>query len=115
MVNETSSFWFLSLCNSDISLYLTIRCIVKEIVIIRSNDMKLDDTTVTRQSIKPSNPITKRATNPLDARGMATHLAFLNIAPRVMMNIIKTPKAKYRRSLFIKLIMSEAIMAVPPK
>ena len=77
--------------------------------------MKLEETTVTLQSINPRKPITKRATKPLEARGIMTHLIFLKITPRVTINIIKTPKAKYCRSLLMKLIMSEAIMAVPPK
>ena len=88
---------------------------LKEIEIINNKEMKLDETTVTRQSIHPKKPITKMAIRALDTRGINTQRGFLKITDKVTMNISSTPNAKYCKSLLMKLIMSEAIMAVPPK
>ena len=41
--------------------------------------MKFEETTVTRQSIHPKKPTTKKATRKLHPRGNATHLIFLKI------------------------------------
>ena len=91
------------------------RCIVREMDIINSKEMKLEETTVTLQSIHPKKPITNNAIRPLEAKGIKTHRNFLKISESVTINITKTPSAKYCRSLFIKLIISEAIIAVPPR
>ena len=77
--------------------------------------MKFEETTVTLQSIQPRNPITKTAIKALETKGIATQRNFLKIILKVITNIISTPRAKYWRSLFMKLIMSEAIIAVPPR
>ena len=87
----------------------------KEIEIIINREIKLEETTVTLQSINPKNPITTKAISALEIKGMATHRIFLKIAPKVIMNITRTPSAKYCKSLSIKLIISEAIIAVPPR
>ena len=68
---------------------------VREIEIINNKEIKLDETTVTLQSIQPKNPITKRAIRALDTNGIATQRTFLKIILKVRTNIIKTPRAKY--------------------
>ena len=68
---------------------------VREIEMINNKEIKLDETTVTLQSIQPKKPITKRAISALDTKGISTQRTFLKIALKVRTNIIKTPKAKY--------------------
>ena len=60
-------------------------------VIIRSNEIKLEETTVTLQSIHPKNPTTNKATKALQPKGSMTQWTFLKTAPSVKTNIIKTP------------------------
>ena len=84
-------------------------------VIIKRRAIKLEETTVTRQSIQPKKPTIKRPTNPLQIKGSKTHLTLLKTIPKVNIKRNKTPMLKKLRSLLIKLIMSAAIIAVPPK
>ena len=47
--------------------------------IINKSEIKLDETTVTLQSIQPKKPITTRAIRALETKGIVTHLNFLKI------------------------------------
>ena len=68
---------------------------VREIEIINNKEIKLEETTVTLQSIQPKNPITNKAIRALDTNGMTTQRTFLKMTLRVITNMIKTPNAKY--------------------
>ena len=77
--------------------------------------IKFDEITVTFHPINPNKPIIIITEVEQPNNGIITHLIFLKINQRVMIIKIKTPKPNTIMSLLIKLIMSSAIIGIPPK
>ncbi len=88
---------------------------VNDIVMISIRDVKFDEMTVTRQSIKPRKPTITRAEIVQHDRGRITQRSFLKKNVRAKIKKHKIPKPKKTRSSSIKLIMSATIIGTPPK
>ena len=67
-------------------------------VIINNKDMKLEETTVTRQSINPRIPTIIVPAAAQQTKGIATQRSFLNINPSATMINSTTAILKVRRS-----------------
>ena len=76
---------------------------------------KVGRNTVTFQPIKPSSPIMIITEGAQPNNGIITHLRFLNINQSVKIIKMKTPIPKTMISLFMKLIISSAIIGMPPR
>ena len=82
---------------------------------ISIREMKFDDMTVTRQSIKPRKPTITRAEMVQHDKGRIIQRSFLKKKKRAKIKKHKTQKPNTTRSCSIKLIMSATIMGTPPK
>ena len=82
---------------------------------ISINAIKFDEITVTFQPINPNRPIMIITEVAHPNNGIITHFKFLKINQRVSTMKIKTPIPKTIISLLIKLIISLAIIGIPPK
>ena len=94
---------------------LVLRWIFIAIVSISINAIKFDEITVTFQPIKPSKPtiiITEKKQLEI---GIIIQIQDLNTYQSVAIINKKTPTPKYIISFFIKLIISSAIIGIPPK
>ena len=77
--------------------------------------MKLEEITVTFQPIKPKRPTINITDVAQPSNGIITHFIFLKINQSVKIIKIKTPIPNTTISFLIKLIMSSAIIGIPPK
>ena len=77
--------------------------------------IKFDEMTVTFQPIRPKRPIMIITDVKQPNNGITTHLTFLKINHSVTIMKINTPIPKTIISLFMKLIMSSAIIGMPPR
>ena len=77
--------------------------------------IKFEEITVTFQPSNPNKPIIIITDVAQPINGIATHFKFLKISQRVKIIKIKTPIPKTTISLFIKLIISSAIIGIPPR
>ena len=77
--------------------------------------IKFEDITVTFHPSNPKSPIIIKTEKKQLFRGINIHNIFLKINQRVTTINKKTPAPKTIISFFIKVIMSSAIMGIPPK
>ena len=82
---------------------------------ISINAIKFEDITVTFQPRYPRRPIIIITELVQPIKGIITHLTFLNIIHNVKIIKTKTPKPKTIISFLINVIMSSAIIGIPPK
>ena len=82
---------------------------------ISSSEMKLDETTVTRQSISPSTPTMMTPAAAQHISGMATKRMRRKMMPRATMMSTRTAMLKLLRSAWTKVTRSSAIMGAPPR
>ena len=94
---------------------LTVTWIFIAMFNINIKAMKFDEITVTFQPIKPKKPIIIITDVAQPSKGMITHLIFLKINQRVKIMNKNTPTPNTIISFLIKLIMSLAIIGIPPK
>ena len=77
--------------------------------------MKFDEITVTFHPSKPNNPVIITTEKKQLLIGTMIQIIFLKTNQRVAIINNKTPKPKTIISLLIKVIMSSAIIGIPPK
>ena len=77
--------------------------------------IKFDDITVTFQPSKPNNPIIIKTEKKQLKSGINTHKKLLKTNHSVKIIKMKTPAPKTIISLFTYVIMSSAIIGIPPK
>ena len=77
--------------------------------------IKFDEITVTFQPMKPSKPTMKITEVAQPSNGIITNLIFLKINQSVSIIKTKTPTPNTIISFLIKLIISLAIIGIPPK
>ena len=77
--------------------------------------IKFEDITVTFHPIKPNKPIIIITEVAQPINGINTHFMFLKMNQSVKTIKMNTPIPKTMISLFIKLIISSAIIGMPPK
>ena len=77
--------------------------------------MKFEDITVTFHPINPKNPIIIITEVAQPNNGIITHFIFLKINQSVKIINMNTPVPKTNMSFLIKLIISSAIIGMPPK
>ena len=82
---------------------------------ISINAIKFEEMTVTFHPIIPNKPIIIITEVAHTNNGINTHLIFLNINQRVIIIKMNTPIPKTTISFLIKLIISSAIIGIPPK
>ena len=78
-------------------------------------EMKLDDITVTGQPMRPSNPIMITTANTQLHRGSRTKRACLKMIDNMITRKANTPAPNTTRSFLMNVIMSSAIMGIPPR
>ena len=77
--------------------------------------MKFDDITVTFHPSKPSNPVIITTEKKQLLIGTKIQINFLNTYHKVIIMNNSTPRPNTTISLFINVIMSSAIIGIPPK
>ena len=77
--------------------------------------MKFDDITVTFQPTKPKKPTIIKTEKKQLNNGIMTHNKFLKTNHNVAIINNRTPKPKTIISLLIKVIISSAIIGIPPR
>ena len=77
--------------------------------------MKLEETTVTRQSIRPKMPTIMMPATAQQPSGIATQRALRKIRPSAKIISATTAKLKVLRSPRTKVTRSSAIMGAPPR
>ena len=82
---------------------------------INISAMKLDEMTVTFQPTKPKKPIIIRTEKKQLRSGIKTQRKFLNTYQSVRTINKNTPAPKTTISFFIKVIISSAIIGIPPR
>ena len=82
---------------------------------INISAIKFDEITVTFQPSKPSSPIIMITEKKQLLIGTMIQISYLNTNQRVAIMNSKTPKPKTIISLLINVIMSSAIIGIPPK
>ena len=85
------------------------------IVKINIKAIKFDEITVTFHPINPNNPTIITTEKKQLLIGTMIQINFLNTNHKVAIINIKTPSPKTMISLFIKVIMSSAIIGIPPR
>ena len=94
---------------------LTVKCIFIAILSISIRAIKFEEITVTFHPINPKDPIMIITEVAQPINGIKTHLRFLKINQRVKIINKKTPIPKTIISLLMKLIISSAIIGIPPR
>lgn len=82
---------------------------------ISISEMKLEETTVTRQSSNPSRPVMPTAEAIQISIGTSTQRGCLKVTASRITRNRTTPTPNTRISLRMKSIMSEVIMGTPPR
>ena len=77
--------------------------------------IKFEEITVTFQPSKPSNPIIITTEKKQLLMGMMIQINFLKTNQRVAIMNAKTPNPKITISLLINVIISSAIIGIPPR
>jgi len=114
-VFRTNVRWSLSGCFFMYSRYRTIRWTDMARVIINWRDTKFEEITVTSQSNIPSMPIMARTDRKQQSIGKIIHRSLLKIMPSMPTRRKKTPTPNTFRSFLMKVIISSAIMLMPPR
>ena len=79
------------------------------------SEMKLDEITVTGQPIRPSSPIMITTAKPQLHRGSRTKRACLKMIDNMITRKANTPAPNTTRSFLMKVIISSAIIGMPPR
>ena len=82
---------------------------------ININAIKFDEITVTFQPINPNKPIMIITEVKQPSKGIKTHFMFLKINQRVKTINKKTPIPKTTISFLMYVIISSAIIGIPPR
>ena len=115
MVFLTRANWSISGLSCWNSRYRTMRCTAMAKVMINCSDIKFDDITVTSQPKTPKTPIMAMTDKKQQSMGSTIHRRRLKMMPNIPTSRINTPVPKILRSLLIKVIISSAIMVMPPR
>ena len=78
-------------------------------------EMKLDEITVTGQPVSPSRPIMTTTANTQLHRGSSTNRTWRKMIDSMITRKAITPAPNTTRSFLMNVIMSSAIMGMPPR